>query len=114
MTAWRREDAIEGLARREFRRSRTHGDHRDPRETLGSPRSGIRAVLERPELHSMRMMLAPGAMACAHSTSRASSTSHSPVGSTPGRLALPSWPSFSKLGGSGRPKSLSNWASSLS
>ena len=66
----------------------------------------------------MRSMLAPGAMACAHSTSRASSTSRlfvpGPFGSVPGRFVVwPFWLYLVKLGGSGRPNALSNWARSL-
>ncbi len=43
------------------------------------------------ELASTSMMFAPGAMACAHSTSSDSSTSQPPVGSAEGSLLLPVW-----------------------
>src|SRR5258707_541485 len=56
---------------------------------------------------STSTILAPGARACAHSTSRASSTSQSSClfefGSVGGRLVvLPVWDITVKLGGSGR------------
>ena len=58
-------------------------------------------------------------MACAHSTSSASSSSQlpgipAPAGSMPGRSEVPPvWSSFVKLGGSGRPYCRSNSARSL-
>ena len=61
-------------------------DHRDPGEALGGRHSRNRSSALS-ELHSIRMMLAPGAIACAHSTSRASVSSQAPVGSVGGHGA---------------------------
>ncbi len=78
-------------------------------ETLGSDAASASAV-KKPSTEpspSTRTMLAWGAMACAHSTSSDSSRLASPL-EAGSELVLPVSLIFWKLGGSGRPKYLSN------
>ena len=111
------EVAVEGGLAGVLGRAPAHRDHRDAGHRGGHLRPGIQ-VRPAGRLASTRTMGA-GAMACAHSTSSASSSSQFPGDSGPRRVDArqaavpPVWSSFRKLGGSGRPYCRSNCARSL-
>ena len=87
-------------------------------ETTDTPgrEAAVRVAVNRSSgvslLASTSTMLAPGATACAHSTSKDSSNSHSPVASCGGNALLPYWLTTANSGGAGKPKTTSKIAKS--